>query len=53
MTAKVPVVFGILTTDTVEQAIERSGTKAGNKGADAAMAALEMVGLYRAIDGGA
>jgi 6,7-dimethyl-8-ribityllumazine synthase len=53
LTTKVPVVFGILTTDTVEQAIERSGTKAGNKGADAAMAALEMVSLYRAIDGGA
>jgi 6,7-dimethyl-8-ribityllumazine synthase len=42
----VPVAFGVLTTDTIEQAIERSGTKAGNKGADAAMAALEMVNLY-------
>ena len=41
-----PVSFGVLTTDTIEQAIERSGTKAGNKGADAAMAALEMVNLY-------
>ncbi len=42
----VPVAFGVLTTDTIEQAIERSGTKAGNKGADAAMAVLEMVNLY-------
>jgi 6,7-dimethyl-8-ribityllumazine synthase len=43
----VPVAFGVLTTDTIEQAIERSGTKAGNKGADAAMSALEMVSLIR------
>ena len=42
----VPVIFGVLTTDTVEQAIERAGTKAGNKGWDAAMAALEMAGLF-------
>ena len=41
-----PVAFGGLTTDSIEQAIERAGTKAGNKGADAAMAALEMVSLY-------
>ncbi len=41
----VPVIFGVLTTDTIEQAIERAGTKAGNKGADAALAALEMVSL--------
>ena len=41
----VPVAFGVLTTDTIEQAIERAGTKAGNKGADAAMTALEMVNL--------
>jgi 6,7-dimethyl-8-ribityllumazine synthase len=41
----VPVLFGVLTTDTIEQAIERAGTKAGNKGADAAMAAIEMVNL--------
>ena len=40
-----PVIFGILTTDTIEQAVERAGTKAGNKGADAAMAALEMIDL--------
>ena len=44
--ADVPVIFGVLTTDTVEQAIERAGTKAGNKGWDAAMAALEMAGLF-------
>jgi 6,7-dimethyl-8-ribityllumazine synthase len=43
----IPVAFGVLTTDTTEQAIERSGTKAGNKGADAAMSALEMVSLLR------
>jgi 6,7-dimethyl-8-ribityllumazine synthase len=41
----VPIAFGVLTTDTIEQAIERAGTKAGNKGADAAMTALEMVNL--------
>ncbi|HYJ80530.1 MAG TPA: 6,7-dimethyl-8-ribityllumazine synthase [Longimicrobiaceae bacterium] len=41
-----PVIFGVLTTDTVEQAIERAGTKAGNKGFDAALAALEMADLY-------
>lgn len=41
----VPVIFGVLTTDTIEQAIERAGTKAGNKGCDAAMAGIEMVNL--------
>jgi len=41
----VPVIFGVLTTDTIEQAIERAGTKAGNKGFDAAMSAIEMVNL--------
>ena len=41
----VPIAFGVLTTDTIEQAIERAGTKAGNKGADAAMTALEMANL--------
>jgi 6,7-dimethyl-8-ribityllumazine synthase len=46
LTSGVPVAFGVLTTDSIEQAIERAGTKAGNKGADAAMAALEMVSLY-------
>jgi 6,7-dimethyl-8-ribityllumazine synthase len=44
-----PVVFGVLTTDSIEQAIERSGTKAGNKGADAAMTAIEMVSVLKAI----
>jgi len=43
----VPVSFGVLTTDTVEQAIERAGTKSGNKGAEAAQSALEMVSLLR------
>ena len=47
----VPVAFGVLTTDNIEQAIERSGTKAGNKGADAAMAAIELATLYRALAG--
>lgn len=46
---KIPVTFGVLTTDTIEQAIERSGTKAGNKGADAAISALEMVSLMRKL----
>ena len=45
----VPVIFGVLTTDTIEQAIERAGTKVGNKGADAAMAAIEMVNLAEQI----
>ncbi len=45
----VPVIFGVLTTDTIEQAIERAGTKAGNKGADAAVAAIEMVNLLRQL----
>lgn len=44
---EVPVIFGILTTDTIEQAIERSGTKAGNKGYDAAMSAIEMTNLFK------
>jgi 6,7-dimethyl-8-ribityllumazine synthase len=46
----VPIAFGVLTTDTIEQAIERAGTKAGNKGWDAAMGAIEMVALARALD---
>jgi 6,7-dimethyl-8-ribityllumazine synthase len=46
-----PVLFGVLTTDTIEQAIERAGSKAGNKGADAAMAAIEMVSLLKAVPG--
>ncbi len=44
-----PVIFGVLTTDTIEQAIERSGTKAGNKGAEAATCAIEMVNLARIL----
>ncbi|TET67195.1 MAG: 6,7-dimethyl-8-ribityllumazine synthase [Dehalococcoidia bacterium] len=44
-----PVTYGVLTTDTLEQAIERSGTKAGNKGFDAAMSAIEMANLIKAI----
>jgi len=46
----VPVAFGVLTTETIEQAIERAGTKAGNKGADAALAALELANLLRRLD---
>jgi len=46
---EVPVAFGVLTTDTIEQAIERAGTKAGNKGWDAAMTAIEMVDLFRKL----
>ena len=45
----VPVIFGVLTVDTIEQAIERAGTKAGNKGAEAATVALEMISLMRQI----
>jgi 6,7-dimethyl-8-ribityllumazine synthase len=48
--APIPITFGVLTTDTIEQAIERAGTKAGNKGFDAALAAIEMVGLLRTLD---
>ena len=44
-----PVVFGLLTTDTIEQAIERAGTKSGNKGADAVVTALEMINLLRKL----
>lgn len=47
--AGIPVAFGVLTTDSIEQAIERSGTKAGNKGVDAAMTAIEMLSLLKAI----
>ncbi|MBK1650437.1 6,7-dimethyl-8-ribityllumazine synthase [Rhabdochromatium marinum] len=45
----VPIGFGVLTTDTIEQAIERAGTKAGNKGAEAALSALEMANLFSQI----
>lgn len=47
--APCPVIFGVLTTDTIEQAIERAGTKSGNKGFDAGMALLEMMDLYAQI----
>ena len=47
----VPVLFGVLTTDNLEQAIERAGTKAGNKGAECAQGAIEMVNLFRALKG--
>lgn len=50
MSGDIPVAFGVITCDTLEQAIERSGSKAGNKGAEAALAALEMANLYAAID---
>lgn len=50
LTSPVPVVFGVLTCDSIEQAIERAGTKMGNKGADAAMAAIELVNLDVAIN---
>lgn len=46
----VPVAFGVLTTDNIDQAVERAGTKMGNKGAEAALAALETVNLYRQLD---
>lgn len=46
----VPVLFGVVTTENIEQAIERAGSKAGNKGYDSAMAAIEMVNLVRAIE---
>ena len=51
MEASLPVSFGVLTTDTIEQAIERAGTKHGNKGAEAALAAIEMAGLAKQLKG--
>jgi 6,7-dimethyl-8-ribityllumazine synthase len=47
-----PIVFGVLTTENIEQAVERAGTKAGNKGADAAMAAIEMANLLKTLTNG-
>jgi len=47
----IPLGFGVLTVDTIDQAVERAGTKAGNKGAEAAMAMLEMVSLLRRLEG--
>lgn len=49
MEHELPVVFGVLTVDTIEQAVERAGTKAGNKGADAAMSAIELVSVLRRL----
>ncbi|ARU54898.1 riboflavin synthase [Oleiphilus messinensis] len=49
LTSGIPVVFGVLTVDTIEQAIERSGTKAGNKGGEAALSAIEMVSLFNSM----
>jgi 6,7-dimethyl-8-ribityllumazine synthase len=46
----VPIIYGVITADTIEQAIERAGTKAGNKGVDAAITAIEMVNLIREIE---
>ena len=48
--AGIPVIFGVLTTDSIEQAVERAGTKAGNKGWDAAVSALEMANLVKNLD---
>lgn len=50
LSCDLPVAFGVLTVDTIEQAIERAGTKAGNKGADAALCAIEMVSLLRKLE---
>ena len=48
--SEIPVMFGVLTTDNIEQAIERAGTKAGNKGYECALGAIEMVNLIREIE---
>ena len=50
LTSDIPVLFGVLTTDTIEQAIERAGTKAGNKGSECSQGAIEMVNLIRALN---
>ncbi|MCI5498354.1 MAG: 6,7-dimethyl-8-ribityllumazine synthase [Clostridiales bacterium] len=50
LASEIPVLFGVVTTDTIEQAIERAGTKAGNKGYDCALGAVEMVNLIREIE---
>jgi len=50
LNSDIPVMFGVLTTENIEQAIERAGTKAGNKGYDSAVSAIEMVNLIRAIE---
>lgn len=51
MNSDIPVMFGVVTTENIEQAIERAGTKAGNKGYDCALGAIEMVNLIRGIEG--
>ena len=48
--SEVPIIFGVVTTDTIEQAIERAGTKAGNKGTEAAASAIEMINLLRGLE---
>jgi len=50
MDSEIPIIFGVITTDTIEQAIERAGTKAGNKGWSAAMAAVEMANLMEMVE---
>ncbi len=50
LSSGIPVIYGIITADTMEQAVERSGSKAGNKGREGAMTAMEMVNLYRELD---
>jgi 6,7-dimethyl-8-ribityllumazine synthase len=50
MESGIPIIFGVITTDTIEQAIERAGTKAGNKGWSAAIDAVEMANLFEMID---
>lgn len=50
MDTEIPVIFGVLTTDSIEQALERAGTKSGNKGYESAMSAIEMIGLMSEID---
>ena len=49
LAADLPIIFGVLTTDTIEQAVERAGTKAGNKGAEAAVSAIEMISLFNQL----
>jgi 6,7-dimethyl-8-ribityllumazine synthase len=51
LSSSVPVIFGVLTTDSIEQAVERAGTKAGNKGWDAALSAIEMADLMLSLEG--
>ena len=50
LAADIPIIFGVLTTDTIEQAVERAGTKAGNKGAEAAVTAIEMISLFNKLN---